>query len=514
LQSNDNHIRITINARSSDTSRYTTSSVTSNHTERTAIRHCKGGDISYRNIHSSINVTSYHSKSDGRRLSDDKKGRRSNEVDHRYSKGIYTSHTSAGDNRSNSVRGLSIVRQLRLVRENLLSLFKKTIIPFGAVSTAFLFTSFDKAKAANIFEVEGPLTKIIGADNILNPDGPITRMALGDKTDVFEKFKGLFENLQAISDWIMKAGDWLDHLPQHIMDLSVFLLAKIYALLMLVLQTPLFLFNNSYIKDATMLFSGISILMVTLLTIYEGMKRMMRKKHTDLPTIAKRFFVAALGAGVAPFLFEKSFQLINILTASIAKIGEAGLKMNDTSGFIGIHHDPSTFDWFNTLAILGFDIMLLATVIPILLQNGRRFFDLMVLCAIAPVALGCWVFKEQKYLFDKWWFNIKKLGSTPIVYSIFICILGLFIFGTKNSMTGGGFLIKMIIIVGGLARMANPPSFVKSRVDTGDGTDESMVSTARGFKKAYDTITFKRVKSNFTTVKGMLPKKKTGGSKP
>lgn len=384
-----------------------------------------------------------------------------------------------------------------MVFEDLLSLSRKAIIPFGAVSTSFLFTSFDKAKAANIFDIEGP----------------ITRMTLGDKTDVFDKFQGLFENLQVISDWIMKSGEWLNHLPQHIMDLSVYLLAKIYALLMLVLQTPLFLFNNSYIKDATMLFSGISILMVTLLTIYEGIKRMMKKRHTDLPTISKRFFVAAAGAGIAPFLFEKSFQLINILTSSIAKIGEAGLKMNDTSGWLGPHHDPSTFDWFNTLALLGFDVMLLATVIPILLQNGRRFFDLMVLAAICPLALGCWVFKEQKYLFDKWWFNVKRLGSTPIVYSIFICILGLFIFGTKNTMTGGGFLIKMIIIVGGLARMANPPSFVKSRVDTGPGSDDSIVSTARGFKKAYDTITFKNVKSNFASVKGMLPKKKTGGSK-
>jgi hypothetical protein len=380
-----------------------------------------------------------------------------------------------------------------LVSKYLLGLGKKTVIPFGTVSSAFLFTSFDKAKAASVFEVKGPLTHILSGTR---PSEPI----LSGGPNVFQEFRGLFENIQAAVDWCANAVDWLHHLPEHIANFSVYLLVKLYDLLMLVLQTPLFIFNNTYIKDAALLFSGISILMVTLLTMYEGMKMMMQKRHTDLKTITKRFFVAMAGAGIAPYLFEKSFQLINMLTASIAKIGSAGLKMNDTKGTASIvnpYMNPSAFDWFNTLALVAFDVMLIATMIPIILQNGRRFFDLMCLCALTPLALGCWVFKEQKYLFDKWWFNVKKLGSTPIIYSIFICILGLFIFGTKNAMTPGGMLIKIIIIVGGLTRMANIPSFVRSRVDEGPTADESIMS---GYKKVKDMLTLKKLK-NFHSVK-------------
>lgn len=310
-----------------------------------------------------------------------------------------------------------------------------------------------------------------------------------------EEFKNLFEKIEWMIDSIIKAKDWVNHLPENIVRLSVGLLAKIYELLLLVLQTPLFIFNNTYIKDATILFSGVSILMVTLLTMYEGQKRMFRKRHTDLNTVVKRYFVAVTGAGFAPFLFEKSFQLINIVTSSISKIGSAGLKTNDVSGSWAPYYDPSFFDWFNTLALIAFDFMVLAMVIPIFLQNGRRFFDLMCLSAITPLALSAWVFKDYKYLFDKWWHNVKKIGATPLIYSLFICIMGLFIFGTKNVMSGGGMLIKMLIIVGGLARMSNPPSFIKSRVDTGGTADDSLWGSIQGFKNAYDTVTLKKLKS-------------------
>lgn len=113
----------------------------------------------------------------------------------------------------------------------------------------------------------------------------------------------------------------------------------------------------------------------------------------------------------------------------------------------------------------------------------------MVLCAITPLALTAWIFDDHRHMFNIWWHNVKKMSITPLIYSIFVCMIGLLIFGT-HATTWSGLFMKLIILIGGLYRMTNPPSFLKKEMDSGKDDIED-----RGFE-LWNNI--KNLRNNFT----------------
>src|SRR5690606_22047794 len=138
-------------------------------------------------------------------------------------------------------------------------------------------------------------------------------------------------------------------------------------------------------------------------------------------------------------------------------------------------------------------IVLIALLIPILLQNGRRWWDLMCLAAVSPFALASWIFDRHEHFFNQWWSNVKRLSLVQLVYALFILMLGLFIYATR-FMSPDAWLIKILIISGGLFRLANPPQFVTNYARGGD--IESMYGDMKGSaKRVFDTITLKNIKS-------------------
>ncbi|MBD1379184.1 hypothetical protein [Metabacillus arenae] len=354
-----------------------------------------------------------------------------------------------------------------MVYKTILKVIKKFTIPFGAVSSSFLFTNIAKAESNWMLQNEGILYK--AAKHKVKSEG-------GDD--------GFFETWGQIGDWIISAIKWFVHLPENIAQLSVNLLTKLYELLMFILQTPLFIFNNSYIQDATLVFTSTSILMVTILTLFELMKRMFKKKHTDFKKIMGRWSLAVVGSGFAPFLFEQTFNLLNMLSKAITKIGVTEIRSEDVMTYLKL-------SGFNTVMLVGFDLILIAIMIPIFLQNFRRFFDLMCLGAITPLALTAWVFDDHRHYFNKWWNHLKALGTVQIVYSLFICLLGIFIFGTRNMVDGGGLFLKLGIALGGLYRLANPPQFIKSKLDNGDDIFDVAKDLWRSGKNVWSTVTLK-----------------------
>ena len=399
--------------------------------------------------------------SDSRKLGIPKREvEREQQVVDRNTQIVCDGNVSTYDDSNNSISGLHAVWRERLVHFSPLSILRKVTIPFGVISTSFLFTNINKAKAASswIFEKEGIATKMAKAKENGSSGGD-----------------GFFETWMTIGDSIVSAINWLKNLPENITQLSVNLLTKLYELLMMILQTPLFIFNNSYIKDTTMVFASSSIFIVSILTVIELIKRMLKKKHTDFKEIAHRWSLAVIGSGFAPFLFEQTFNLLNIATKAITKIGASEINAESMMTYMKM-------SGFNTILLIGFDLVLIAIMIPLFLQNGRRFFDLMCLSAITPLALTAWVFDDYRHLFHKWWHQVKSLGSVQLVYSVFICILGVFIFGTRNVIDPGGVFFRLLIGLGGLYRLANPPQFVKSRLDQGEdivGMSKSMWKTAK-----------------------------------
>lgn len=386
-------------------------------------------------------------------------------VERRHYKRIHTNFVSNSSDYGNLLRSHTNAKRFRGIHKSILKFFKRISIPVGAVSSSFLFANF--AHAEESVAAWKPLD--------LDFSGNV------------EQFNRSMEELGNFVDFITKTFLWFKNFHQNIYELSINLLTWTYeTLTTVVLQTPIFLFNNEFVSSTSMIFSLASMSIVTLLTIFEGIMKMLKKRHTDFTQILKRLPLVIAGSGFAPFLFEKAFLLINQITKGITALGGRSLSGETFADVFKI----GTID---VLGLFLFDIVLIALLIPILLQNGRRWWDLMCLAAVSPFALASWIFDRHEHFFNQWWSNVKRLSLVQLVYALFILMLGLFIYATR-FMSPDAWLIKILIISGGLFRLANPPQFVTNYARGGD--IESMYGDMKGSaKRVFDTITLKNIKS-------------------
>lgn len=279
--------------------------------------------------------------------------------------------------------------------------------------------------------------------------------------------------------------DWFSpHIDQHLYNLSMDLFAWVFKVLLLFLQTPP-IFNVQYINQTTSSFSVISIGIVMLLTVYESLVQMLhkvsKKTYTKFTDVLKRLPVAIAAAGVTPFLFQEGFKIINKLTRGISYLGGSFLKNNQMNGMINL----SSID---ILGMFLLDAVLIGVLIPVLLQNVRRWWDLFCLSAVSPLAFTAWIFDRHRHLFHQWWYSIKKMSLVQLVYATFMVLMSVFIYGTRY-VSGDFGLIRLLIIIGALYRISNPPNLVRAYVkgDTDDVEDRGKAYLAE-YKKILNNI--------------------------
>jgi hypothetical protein len=351
---------------------------------------------------------------------------------------------------------------------------KRLVIPYSVVTTASLIFTFNSAKAATIGDV------------VFQKQGILTH-GMKNGYSLAELPKQAIHNLDIITGKIITLLDWFNNIPGSLPKLTADLLTFIYHFMAkVILQTPLFLFNNPYLKNTSLTFSLISITIVTLLTVFEAFMQMFKKDHTPFNKIIKRWAIVAGVSGFLPFMFETGFDYINKLSDAITKIGV--LNGGNANGFIY----NQTLGFFDTIIVILFDLASIALLIPVAFQSGKRWFDIMVLSCISPLALSTWIFDRHRNYFSMWWNKVKSISLVQLVYSVFILMMGIFIFSTQ-SIQGGIFtlIIKLLVVGGSLMRMMNPPSFV-SRM-TGDKSDmfDQYDEGRNTFKDAYNILTFK-----------------------
>jgi hypothetical protein len=298
--------------------------------------------------------------------------------------------------------------------------------------------------------------------------------------------KQAIHNIDVFTGYIMKGIDWINNLPVSLPKATADLLTYIFHFLSkIVLQTPLFIFNNPYIKNTSLTFAVISITLVTIFTVFEAFMQMFNKKHTDFHTIAKRWLLVASVSGFMPFAFETGFGFVNKLSDAISSMGMNG---GNSHGLIS----GEKMGWFDTLVIILFDLTAISMLIPICLQAGRRWWDLLCLCAISPLALSAFCFDRHKHYFDKWLESVKTHSLSQIVYAVYILLMGIMIFSTQAIQ--GGFItlaIKIVLVLAGLNKMTHPPQFIKRMTDTGTDVFDEYDKTKGTLKDVYDTLTFK-----------------------
>ena len=300
-----------------------------------------------------------------------------------------------------------------------------------------------------------------------------------------------------LSEHINHVIQWFQNIPQEIGKMSIHLMSWLYQLCGdLILKTPIWIFKNEWFTNTTLMFSSISIGLVTILTVVESIKRMLtgiksengRKLVSPMKfqTIMKRWSIVAGLTTAIPYIFQKAFTGLNWVSEKLIAMGA------DTMNALTM----STFSLLDVVALVAFDLVLIGTVIPVLWKNGRRFFDLLILAVTTPLALTAWIFDDYKHLFKQWWSELKHLSLVQVYYALFLLVLGWFMFGTPTPSTFTGFAVKLLVVIGGFGRMLNPPRLISSKLDNGKGLEEITSNPIK------DTI--KKTKKNYNMTKDLL----------
>ena len=424
-----------------------------------------------------------------RALPDDSKREGSEGVVNRHYQRVGSSPVSRTNRYALGVHRHPLIRNFQLVCHSALSLIKKVSIPFAVISTVTMLTGFKRAEAVT--------TAFAGIDTYKeqtlfpNPFEHIEKVG----TSIYDAFTWMksFDALKLFNEW------------------SVNIMVWVYKMLNdFVLHTPLWIFNHTGFKDTMWIFSVLSVSLVTLGAIWEGIKRMLslgkKQKTTSLEDIMKRFPVALLGAGLGPVLFVKAFTVINWLSSTIGSIGFTTMKATTLSG-------AENLVWLDVLGLFVFDLAMIGYLFPVLLQNGRRFFDLICLNILTPFALSAWVFDRHRNLFNQWWNGIKSLSFVQVIHSLFICLLGVLIFATPNTFTGGAFFFKLILIIGGLWRMGNPPRILQHYNSDYGGSVMNIFKGAKNAITLRNHIPFGKMKNTVSKKKSLIEKRLASGKR-
>lgn len=396
----------------------------------------------------------------------------------RHPEGVCNSNRSTYSNHDHRFPIMDLIQRSSMVHQSLLNKIFYRVVPVCALSTAAVLALTDRASARSLSSV------------IMEPHGILT------SPNTMKNIHDNFDNWVKIGELVYKGIQWVGNLPKNIPHYSVDLFSGVYKLIAdLVLQTPTFIFDNSIIQDKMLVFSGLSVLIVSVMTAFTGIKQMIKKRHTDVKTISYRFLLATIVSGFAPFIFKMTFSGLNYLSTALNKMTQVELS---NYAFV----ENLSLSALDTTVLIGFDLVSIALLIPILLQSGKRWFDLLCLSAITPLAMSSFVFNETRRYYSAWLEAIISKGKTQLVYAFFIFIMSVFMFGTVGVASTSGLLIKMLILLGGLMTMANPPRMVLSQVDKdGDiGGYANKVKKSTG--SVYRTLTFNK----FSAAKKLMKK--------
>lgn len=328
------------------------------------------------------------------------------------------------------------------------------------------------------------------------PDGNIhPKFKGGSNGGLIDDTRSFYQNANEMMHNVKQAIAWLDNWKEHVMELTVSTLSWVYDFLAnFILQTPAWLFSSEWFVKIAWLFGGISVFLAIILWIMDGIKAMVNKPNTSWNRLLTRLPLAIIAAGFAPLAFDKVFYVLNKITSAIVTAGHAQMKMETYSiADFGL----STMD---AITLLGFDIVLVGALLPITLTIGRRWFDLLALGGLTPVALTTWVFKEYEHYHSIWWHTLKRLSLVQLYYAVFITFIGLLIMGA-HATTIHGLVAKLLVIAGGLWRMAVPPAIVKRHMDNG-----AMMDTM--YRQTADVLTFKPLKRTISSMQ-LPPSKKS-----
>ncbi|MFB7141986.1 hypothetical protein ACFCYN_20230 [Gottfriedia sp. NPDC056225] len=291
---------------------------------------------------------------------------------------------------------------------------------------------------------------------------------LHDKTssllDRFEWIQNGKKMLEQLNEWSKKYSD-KDPLKSLIMAL--------FSLLEKVIYTPVFLFNNAYFTNLLLKFGALSMGLITSLTMLEGLKRILNKSTMSYRQLLQRLPIVMALTGFAPLLIVEGMKLLSYLTNLILQFG---VSLTENVNPLGERPVTGLMD---TILYVAFVILFGYNLVPILLSHGRRWFNVLSLTLLTPIAMLGYLFPSFHPFHQKWWASLKKNYLSQLYYSSFLSVLNIIMFGISTPDTYQGVFSKLLILLGGIHVFSQPPAFLNSYMQTKPDVYSSVAQVQR-----------------------------------
>lgn len=266
------------------------------------------------------------------------------------------------------------------------------------------------------------------------------------------------------------AGAWLDKkwttIVQRMKDSFKDLSEDYYGLIgdtfsamtKMVTTIPVELLNNPGVHKMQGLFMGYSVLMMIFLSIIEGYKALIGVNYTRISTMFGRTFVALVGAGLTVPAVVWLVKCSNLAVEMILLLGET--YFNGSSDIGTVLKDFSKSGGVNFAASLLFLVAFFYFIVQAMFKVGIRWFDLLMNVVTSPFAWASYLTNGTASHLASWMASTGKLILINMVYAFYVIVISVLIMAPGPVESFGGWTGRMLLLVGGLYRLANPPAWI------------------------------------------------------
>lgn len=247
-----------------------------------------------------------------------------------------------------------------------------------------------------------------------------------------------------------------------------------------VLFTPFEMFKSVAVVSIVIKMGIVSGGLVTILALIEGLKRTLSLSYTPMRTILMRYPIALAVSGFAPILFYYAGMGVNEMVSLIGKL--ADVNIGGDAIYMNKWHQlgGSIFESFMTFFFL---IALFFYLMKAFLYHGARWFGLILNCVTTPVVMLSYVFKTYDHVARGWLKDTLSKYGMQVVHSLFLSLIAVILYTPNLLPPDGGlaafnsFLVRLMLSVGGLHMMMNPPAWLKNAISNAGTDPKSMMQS-------------------------------------
>lgn len=226
---------------------------------------------------------------------------------------------------------------------------------------------------------------------------------------------------------------------------------------------PIDLMSNEHIFKLQAIFMMYSLFMLIILATGEGYKAIIGVHYTSLTTIMGRCFVAIIGAGLTMPIVIGAIKITNFLVSVVSKVGEFFFGEQGDLGVL--LREFTNSGAANMICSILFLIAFSYFIMMALFKVGIRWFDLIMNMVSSPFAWAAYITDgTAQYLF-RWMRSTGNLILINLVYTFYVNVISIIIMGPGPIESFGGWMARILLLLGGLYRLAYPPGWL-SAIDT------------------------------------------------